>query len=82
MQSRWRALLACRGLCEPLEAAQFGFCGAVLHSFAIELYSSPRRAPRVVTHSHQSLAEETRTLTISAAAGLGTSPRVMSSMHR
>ena len=27
MQSRWRALLACRGLCEPLEAAQFGFCG-------------------------------------------------------
>ena len=41
MQSRWRALLACRGLCEPLEAAQLGFCGVA--QFCKELYEARTR---------------------------------------
>ena len=34
MQSRWRALLACRGLCGHLEASKPGFAES---SFASEL---------------------------------------------
>ena len=67
-----RVLLSCRCLYGPLEAAKLGLCES---SFAKELYAHlvPRNA---LTHSHQSLAVETRTQTIGAAAELS------SSMHR
>ena len=72
-----RVLLSCRCLYGPLEAAQAGplreqFCKGALRAHLV-----PRNA---VTHSHQSLAEETRTLTIDAATELG--KQMMSSMHR
>ena len=67
MQSRFlRERCACRGLCEPLEAAQFGFCG---EQFCTVLQGSLQARLRagVVTHSHQSFDEETRKHTIGAA---------------
>ena len=59
----------------PGGSAKLGLCES---SFAKEYaHLVPRNA---VTHSHQSLAEETRTLTIDAATELG--KQMMSSMHR
>ena len=84
MQSRWRALLACRGLCEPLEAAQFGFCGEqfTVCKGALELaYARTTRCHTLASitcrgdaHAHDQCGSRT--------CGLWPSPRVMSSMHR
>ena len=81
MQSRWRALLACRGLCEPLEAAQFGFCGeqvCTLCKGALELAYARTRCHTRINHLPRRRARSRRSVRQQDLAP----GRVMSSMHR
>ena len=78
MHSRYsRVLLSCRCLYGPRRQRTAEPLGEEVCKGALRAHLVPRNA---VTHSHQSLAEETRTLTIDAATELG--KQMMSSMHR